>query len=153
MKQIATLLLTLAILPLTLRAAPPVDDPAAVTKAAYKTAMAHFGFDAEIIRHQKPYLAPDLYAALLKKANQPTPKGDAPDIEGDVILNAQDIPDKYLVGPATITGTHATVPVDLNWGTEKRHYLVHLAQQKPSAPWKITDIDYDKDGKLSDLLK
>ena len=151
MKHLAALLL-FAIIPLTLRAAPTdTTDPAAVTKAAYQTAMAHFGFDAEILRHQKPYLAPDLYAALQKKAHQPVAKGDAPDIEGDIILNAQDLPDKYQVGPATITGPQATVPVNLQWGTEKRHYLVHLTQL--SGTWKITNIDYGPEGKLSDLLK
>jgi len=149
MKRIASLLLAFALLPGLTRA--DTNEPAAVTKAAYQTALAHFGFSADILRHQKPYLAPDLYRALLKKANQPVPKGDAPDIEGDVILNAQDIPDKYEVGPATLSGPKAEVPVQLRWGTEKRHYVVHLTQIDHT--WKITDIDYGKDSKLSDLIK
>ena len=149
--KLAALLLALA-LTTTLRAASAdTTDPAAVTKAAYQTAMTHFGFSADLLRYQKPYLAPDLYAALLKKANQPTPKGDAPDIEGDVILNAQDLPDKYTVGPATITGAQATVPVTLQWGTETRRYLVYLTQLHTT--WKITNIDYGQDTKLTDLLK
>jgi hypothetical protein len=153
MKRLAALLLLLATTLPALRAETPVaTDPASVTKAAYATAMAHFGFTAETLRHEKPYLAADLYAALLKKANQPTPKGDAPDIEGDVILNSQDLPNKYSVDPATISGPRATVPVTLVWGTENRRYLVYLTQLK-SGSWKIADIDYGKDEKLSDLLK
>ena len=152
MKRIAALLFALVIALSALRADTSANDPAAVTKAAYQTAMVHFGFSADIIRYQKPYLASDLYAALLKKANQPVPKGDAPAIEGDVILNAQDLPDKYQVGPATITGTKATVPVTLQWGTETRRYLVSLTQLK-TGHWKITNIDYGQDSHLTDLLK
>jgi len=147
MRPIALLLLTGFMMLTALRA----DDPRAVTKAAYVTAMEHFGFSADTVRHEKPYLAPDLYVALMKKANQPVPKGDAPDIEGDVLFNAQDVPDEYGVWPASIQGSEAEVPVSLRWGKEKRRYTVHLAQI--NGAWKITDIDYGKDGKLSDLLK
>lgn len=146
----AALLLALALVP-TLRAAPGSGDPAAVTKAAFHTAMTHFGFTPETLKIEKPNFAPDLYAALLRKANQPVPKGDAPDIEGDVLLNSQDLPDKYEVGSASIDGLKAEVPVSLRWGAEKRHYIVRLFQTKVG--WKITDVDFGKDGKLTDLLR
>src|ERR1700743_2913500 len=128
MKRFTGLLLGLIVMLGNLRAETSADSPVAVTKAAYQTGIAHFGFSPEILRHQKPYLAPDVYAALMKKANQPVAKGDAPDIEGDVILNAQDKPDKYEVGHAYVEGIKGPVPVSLTWGSEKRRYLVHLAQ-------------------------
>jgi hypothetical protein len=147
MGRITGLLLALAITVSTVRA----DEPAAVTKTAYQTAMAHFGFTPDTVQRERPYLTPDLYAALIKKANQPVAKGDAPDIEGDVFLNAQDVPDKFEVGKASVDGLKADVPVSLRWGTEKRRYVVHLVQLKGG--WKIADVDYGKDGKLTDLLK
>ena len=152
MKRICGLLLVLAFSLSAARANILMDDPVEVTKAAYRTALTHFGFSPELLHRQKPYLAPDLYAALMKKANQPVAKGDAPDIEGDVIFNAQDVPTKYEVGQATFSGAKAEVPVSLVWGTDKRRYIVRLTKSGYGA-WQITDIDYGKDGKLSDLLK
>jgi hypothetical protein len=152
MRQIGTLLMVWALTLGAARANIMMEDPVEVTKAAYRTALAHFGFSPELLRPEKPYLAPDIYAALMKKANQPVAKGDAPDIEGDVIFNAQDVPDKYEVGHATISGTKAEVPVSLAWGSDKRRYIVRLSKSDYGA-WQITDIDYGKDGKLSGLLK
>jgi len=150
MKRIAAVLLGLAVMTWIVRA----DDPAAVTRAAYDMDMAHFGFDANTVLAEKTYLTPELYAKLMKKAKQPVAKGDAPDIEGDVLFNAQDVPDKYVVGYASgdyaSTGK-ASVPVQLRFGHEERLYHVHLVRLNGS--WRIADVDYGKDGKLSDLLK
>ena len=152
MKRIGTLLLVLSLSLGAVRANIMMEDPVEVTKAAYRTALAHFGFSPELLRYQKPYLDSDVYSELMKKANQPVAKGDAPDIEGDVFFNAQDVPDKYEVGHATISGAKAEVPVSLVWGNDKRRYVVHLVKAEYDT-WQITDIDYGKDGKLSDLLK
>ncbi len=151
MKRTTALLLAFALALGVVHAATGNGDPATVTNAAYQTALKHFGFSPKTLRPQLPYLSPDLYAALLKKANLPTPAGDAPDIEGEVLFNAQDVPTKWEVGTASVNGVTAVVPVSLSWDSEKRRYLVHLAQIKGN--WKITDIDYGKDGKLMDLLK
>lgn len=151
MKRIGAVLLGFMTMLCVVRAETGAGDPAAVTKAAYQADMKHFGFDADTLRTDKPYLTPDLYAKLSKKASQPVAKGDAPDIEGDVLFDAQDVPDKYEVGSASINGAKAKVPVSLRWGNEKRRYLVQLVQM--NGAWKISEIDYGKDGKLSDLLK
>jgi hypothetical protein len=137
----------------TARAAAETDSPVETVKAIYHTAYAHFGFDADIVKTYKPWLTPDLYSRLLKKANQPVAKGDAPDIEGDVIFDAQDVPNKYVVGKATTDSTKAKVDVSLTYSGEpdKRHFTVQL--QQIDGAWKVSDIDYGKDGKLSDLLK
>jgi hypothetical protein len=127
------------------------DDPAALVRALYKIDLKHFGFDKEILKIDRPYLAPDLYAGLLKQANKPVAPGDAPDIEEDVIFNAQELPTHYSVGKASIEGTSSRVGVDLEWDKEKLHYTVFLRQI--DGAWKVTEIDYGKDGKLTDLLK
>jgi hypothetical protein len=151
MKRIGGLLLAGVMMSWVVRAETVANDPVAVTKAAYQVDLAHFGFDANTVQADKPYLAPELYAALMKKAHQPVAKGDAPDIEGDVLFDAQDVPDKYEVGAASLRGIKAEVPVSLRYGTEKRHYMVRLVQI--NGAWKIADVYYGKDGKLSDLLK
>jgi hypothetical protein len=132
-------------------AADEAGGPAAVTKATYRTALDHFGFDPAAVKAQQDHLTLDLYGRLLKKANEPTSPGDAPDIDGDVFLDSQDVPTKWEVGEATVEGTKAKVKVTLEWDKEKRHYSVLLAQI--NGAWKIYDIVYDKDGTLTDLLK
>ena len=151
MKRLALALLLALASGAVLRAEADVDSPANVTKAAYHSAMVHFGFSPETLKFEKKWLAPDLYARLLKKANQPVPKGDAPDIEGDVILDCQDPPTSFAIGEATIDGARAQVGVTLNWPGEVRHCVVLLKQI--DGVWKTVDIDFAKDGRLTDLLK
>ena len=136
------------------RAASETDSPAAVVQALYHSALIHFGFTPDTIKSGRQWLAPELYSRLWKKVNEPTPKGDAPDIEGDVFLDCQDPPDKFVVGKASIDQTKAKVDVTLTWAGgsgEKRHYNVLLKQI--DGAWKVYDVDYGKDGKLTDLLK
>jgi hypothetical protein len=127
------------------------DSPATVSHALYRSALSHMGFTPETIKANRPWLTPELYSRLWTKVNQPTPKGDAPDIEGDVFLDCQDPPDKFEVGEASINQTMAKVDVTLIWPTEKRHYTVLLT--RISGAWKVYDVNYGKDGRLTDLLK
>jgi len=132
-------------------AASTPDDPATVTKALYQSALHHMGFTPDTVKVSRPWLTPDLYSRLWKKVNQPVPKGDAPDIEGDVFLDCQDPPDKFEVGHATIDQANAKVDVTLFWPKEKRHYIVLLKQL--SGAWKVCDVNYGSDGTLTALLK
>jgi hypothetical protein len=129
------------------------DDgsPTHVVQALYHNATIHFGFDPDIVKSAKPWLTPGLYARLWKKANEPVPKGDAPDIEGDVFMDAQDVPYSFKVDDSSIHDTKATVGVTLVYSSEKRRYTVLL--DKIDGAWKVSDVDYGQDGKLSDLLK
>jgi hypothetical protein len=134
-----------------LRAATPeADSPAAVVRAIYKSSLAHFGFSPESVKLTKPWVTPELYARMWKKVNEPTPKGDVPSIDGDLFLNAQDVPTKWEVGDASITATKAKVIVTLHWDNEKRQYTVFLKQV--DSAWKVYEVDFGKDGKLTDLL-
>ena len=154
MKRIALVLGLGVTLLFAARAEAAGDDPAQVTRRAYQTAMSHFGFSLDSIKVEKAFFTPGLYAAMLKKANAPVPKGDAPDIEGDLLLDCQDVPTKLHVGDATLTGDQARVPVTLAWDAEKRQYTVLL--KRLDGAWKIDNVDYGKDGKdgkLTDQLK
>jgi hypothetical protein len=148
---LAVLLVALALLTSPINAAPDNSDPTNVVQALYHNSMTHFGFDPDIVKSAKPWLTPGLYARLWKKANAPTPKGDAPDIEGDVFMDAQDAPYSFKVDDSSIHDTKATVGVTLVYSSEKRHYTVLL--DKIGGAWKVSDVDYGQDGKLSDLLK
>jgi Protein of unknown function (DUF3828) len=147
-----TALLITSLSVLRLAAAPEAGDPTKVVQDLYHSAQSHFGFSPDTVKADKPWLAPALYAKIWKKVNQPTPKGDAPDIEGDLFLDSQDGPTKFEVGNASIDKTKAKVSVTLIWPSETRHQTVLLEQI--DGAWKVTDVDYgDKEGKLTDLLK
>ncbi len=136
------------------RAVSETESPAAVVQALYHSASIHFGFTPDTVKSSRQWLTPELYSRLWKKVNEPTPKGDAPDIEGDVFLDCQEPPDKWVVDKASIDGTKAKVDVTLHWGGgsgEKRRYSALLKQV--DGAWKVYDIDYGKDGKLTDMLK
>ena len=137
---------------LRVSAAPDAGGPAQVVHDLYKSAQAHFGFSPDTVKAAKPWVAPELYAKMLKKVKQPVAKGDAPDIEGDLFLDSQEPPDKFEVGKAEFDGDKAHVAVTLVWPTEKRHQSVYL--EKIDGAWKVVDVNYGgTEGKLSDLLK
>ncbi len=148
--SLTVLLAAFAFLSLPAKAA-AADDPTATVRALYHYAQAHFGFDLDSLKGEKPWLAPAFYARLWKKANEPVAKGDAPDIEGDVFLNSQEPLDQVFVHKSEIHGETAKVIVDTILPGEKRHVTVLL--EKIEGAWKVTDVDYGPDGKLSDLLK
>ncbi len=95
-------------------------------------------------------MTPDLYARLWKKVNEPVPPGDAPDIDGDILLNCQDTPTRLIVGAATIDHDHATVKVRLYFDAEQREYRVSL--RPVHGAWKIENVNFGQDGNLTDQL-
>ena len=145
------LLLTIGLFSVS-NAAPAASSPAEVTNALYKVARKNFGFSVDSIKVEKPWLTPDLYSRMMKEANKPVAKGDAPDIEGDVFLNSQEDIDSFKVGKETIDQGTAKVEVTVTVGGEGRKYLVLLKQIEGA--WKVSDVNYGgKDGSLTDLLK
>ncbi len=139
-----------------LRAGNEKDSPRGVAYEIIHTAIDHFGFSLETLKFEKKWLVPDLYARLLKKANQPVPKGDAPDIEGDIFLDCQEPPKSFTVplnGDVILEAgmkVHSVL-VTLTWPDHRRNYRVLL--QQINGAWKVYDVDFGKDGLLTDLLK
>jgi hypothetical protein len=132
-------------------AAPEADRPVTVVQALYRISLDHFtGFTSDSVKLTKPWVAPELYARLWKKVNQPQPKNAAPDIEGDLFLDCQEPPTKFEVGKSSIQQTKAKVDVVLIWPGEKRIYTVLL--EHVDGGWKVYDVHYGKDGNLTDLL-
>lgn len=119
----------------------PAPDPAQTVQSFYAYHFKHdMGFGAPEIKARKAWLAPKLYALITKALNKPVPKGDAPDIDGDIFTDSQDTPNSFLVGKATLDKETAKVDVTFIWSGEKRHVTVILTQVEKA--WLIVDIDY-----------
>jgi hypothetical protein len=148
---IAALLLTSFSIP-RVDAATPTDSPGTVVQDLYRSSVDHFtGFSPDSVKLTKPWVTPKLYGRLLKKANEPQPKDTAPDIEGDLFLDSQEAPTRFEIGQCSVNQAKASVEVVLFWPHETRHYVVQLKQL--DGAWKVSDVNYGKDGKLTDLLQ
>ncbi|HWB61821.1 MAG TPA: DUF3828 domain-containing protein [Chthoniobacteraceae bacterium] len=127
-------------------------DPAQTVQAFYAYHFKHdMGFGAPEVKARKAWLAPKLYELLIKVLNKPVPKGDAPDIEGDVFTDSQDTPTSFKVGKAAVEKDTAKVDVTFVWSGEKRHVTVILAQIDKE--WRIVDIDYGAHRSLTKELQ
>jgi hypothetical protein len=148
-RVLAASLLLASFAPIPVEATPP-STPSGVVEIVYRTSLDHFGFDVENVKRLKPWIAPELYARMWKKVNEPTPPGDAPDIEGDLFLNCQDLPTRMTFGTASVDHDKASMEVHLFFDSEERTCSVKL--EELHGAWKIRDVDFGKDGKLTDLL-
>ncbi len=127
-------------------------DPALTVQLFYAYHLKHdMGFAAPEIKARKAWLSPKLYALIIKVLNKPVPKGDAPDIDGDIFTDSQDTPTSFQVGKATVEKETAKVDVTFIWSGEKRHVTVILSQVEKT--WLITDIDYGAHRSLTKELQ
>ncbi len=152
MERFRVLLLLFGMFGLPAGAAPPAEGPASVTQGLYEAAMKHPGFSEDSVKAYHPFVTPALFSRLWKEVTTPAPVGDAKDIEFDVITGGQDAPTGFEIGPMSIDQTQAKVDVTVIFSpTEKHGFTVNLT--KIDGTWKVYDIDYGTDGKLSKLLK
>lgn len=130
-------------------------DAAKAVQAFYDYHFKHsMAFDAAQIKARKAWLTPELYALITKVLNKPVPKGDAPDIEGDIFTDSQEVPTAFHVGKATVnnaTANVAKVEVTFTWSREKRHVTLLLTQVEHA--WLIQDIDYGDHRSLTKDLR
>jgi hypothetical protein len=127
-------------------------DPAQTVQSFYTYHFKHdMGFGAPEVKARKAWLAPKLYALIMKVLNKPVPKGDAPDIDGDIFTDSQDTPNSFQVGKATVDKETAKVDVTFIWSDEKRHVTVILSQIEKA--WLIVDIDYGAHRSLTKELQ
>lgn len=133
-------------------AAPPADGPATVTQGLYQAALKHPGFSPDSVRAYHPFLTRDLFDRLWKEVTSPVPTGDASSIDFDVITGGQDAPTNFEIGHMALDQNQAKVDVMVIFSpTEKHQFTVTLTKQ--DGTWKVYDIDYGSDGRLSKLLK
>jgi len=146
------ILLFIAGLSVSLKAGEPLKNtPESVTKALYHSAASDIGTSPKAIESQRKWLTADLYSRILRKLRQPTPAGDAPEIEGDLFLDAQEMPTKMEFGKTTQSQQTADVEVVLFWSSERRACTVKLKQI--DGIWRIDDVIYDKHRSLRKLVQ
>ena len=152
MKWFRIFLVLLASTGLPVGATPPADGPATVTQGLYQAAMKHPGFSPDSVKAYHPFVTRELFDQLWKEVTKPAPVGDAKDIEFDVITGGQDAPTSFEIGHLSMDPAQAKVDVTVIFSpTEKHTFTVNLT--KIEGTWKVYDIDYGTDGKLSKLLK
>jgi len=116
-------------------------DPVQTVQSFYDYHFKHdMGFGAPEVKARKAWLAPELYALIMKVIKKPVPKGDAPDIEGDIFTDSQEYPTSFHVGNAAVKKETARVEMTFNWSREKRHVTLILTRIEHE--WRIVDIDY-----------
>lgn len=127
-----------------------IPTPDAVVRELYKAHRDGRGhvFEKQGRKLQQRFFDAKL-AALLWKDLTETPEGELGHLDFDPLYNAQDTQIKnFRVGPATVKGNAATVPVTFVNFQEKVRIDFRLVLTKGA--WKISNIDY---GGGSDLLK
>ena len=116
-------------------------DPVQTVQSFYDYHFKHdMGFGEPEMKARKAWLSPELYALITKALKKPVPKGDAPDIEGDIFTDSQEYPTAFHVGKAIVKKETAKVEVTFSWSREKRQVTLILAQVEHL--WRIVDIDY-----------
>ena len=151
MKSFRVLLLLFGSIGLPAGATPPAEGPASVTQGLYQAAIKHPGFSEESVKAYHPFVTPELFSRLWKEVTKPAPVGDANDIQFDVITGGQDAPTSFEIGQMSIDQTQAKVDVTVIFSpTEKHRFTVFLT--KVDGSWKVDDIDYGPDGRLSKML-
>ena len=127
-------------------------DPVQTVQSFYDYHFKHdMGFGVPEMKARKAWLSPELYALIIKVLKKPVPKGDAPDIEGDIFTDSQEYPTAFHVGKVTVKKETAMVDVTFSWSREKRHVTLILTQVEHA--WRIGDIDYGDHRSLVKDLK
>lgn len=122
-------------------AAPVAAGPVEVVQDVYTQHFAHqqrWDLTAERARER---FAPALLALLDAddRAAAASP-GELVGLDFDPLTNAQEEADSWTAGAAKLTGTSATVPVELRTGAETTRITVRLVAR--GQRWQIADLDY-----------
>lgn len=122
------------------------DTPAAATRALLLTHLgAAGGLDASALERLRPHLDESLQAALQAWLEQPTPEDEAPALEGDPFLDAQEPPRQVRLGRTQRAGDRArqTVWLDFEDGQAGDHDPARAAGGAPPARWHSRSVQYE----------
>ena len=134
----------------------------AAAQAAESFYRYHFARDRGFVRanvvQRRRWLTPELYRLMLNElrreaAFRKAHPDEVPFMTGDPFTDAQEYPDTFAVGRATVRGNTATVPVTFGWRNvaEKRTLQVDLLRQ--GGRWLIHDVRREGDAGLLKLLR
>lgn len=122
----------------------------------------HFARDRGFVRanvvRRRRWLTPELYRLMLNEfrreaAFRRAHPDEVPFMTGDPFTNAQEYPDTFAVGRATVRDRRASVPVTFGWRgvAEKRTLQIDLVKQ--GGRWLIHDVRREGDAGLLKLLR
>jgi hypothetical protein len=140
----------------TLVRAPGALAPAGAAEAVVQQFLeAHYAgemaFLPDSVAAKRGFLSDALAQRIATYFAQPFPEDEPPPINGDPFTDSQDYPTRFVVGQATMASDgRAEVPVRLADAYVERRVIYVLA--KAASGWRIDDLRYEREGRLSDDL-
>ncbi|WP_395702182.1 hypothetical protein [Aquabacterium sp.] len=107
-------------------------------------------FNTASVNAKAARLTPDLQRRLLQQLARPVPADEVPDIDGDPFTNAQDLPTRFQLEPAQLSGTQAEVAV--RFSGHGMHERVRYVLQRVDGQWRVDDLRYADGSTLRQLL-
>lgn len=137
---------------LTLQRDADDGSPQAVATALLQQ---HFGddmgFTPASVEAKAAWLGAGLRQRLAAWWALPTAPDEVPAINGDPFTNSQEYPDAFELGPATLRGARAWLPV--RFAGEGRSWTVTLLMAREQGQWRVTDLRYADGTRLSQWLR
>jgi len=149
---LAVALLAVLLLPAVAVPQQPGPSADAVVRAFYTFHLTHnIGFTPAAVRRRAGWLSPGLLGHCRSYFARPTRPDEVPPIDGDPFTDSQDYPGAFQVGPATVAGDTARVPVTLVWADQARRSVTVLLVRVAGA-WRVDDVLSGAGPSLRELL-
>ncbi len=122
----------------------------------------HFARDRGFLRAnivaRRRWLSPELYRLMLNElrreaAFRKAHPDEVPFMTGDPFTDAQEYPDTFTVGRATVRGNRANVPVTFGWRDVAQKQTLQVELLKHGGRWLIHDVRREGSAGLLKLLR
>jgi hypothetical protein len=122
----------------------------------------HFARDRGFLRanvvQRRRWLSPELYRLMLNElrreaAFRKAHPDEVPFMTGDPFTDAQEYPDTFTVGRATVRGNRANVPVTFGWRDVAQKQTLQVELLKHGGRWLIHDVRREGSAGLLKLLR
>jgi hypothetical protein len=108
-------------------------------------------FTRSSVARKDEFLTRGLRRAIARYFAKDFPKDEPPPINGDPFTNTQEYPNRFALGPATIAGDAARLPVTFTGEGFKRIVVADLKRARQR--WLVNDLRYEDGVTLRDRLK
>jgi hypothetical protein len=134
----------------------------AAARAAESFYRYHFARDRGFVRanvvQRRRFLSPELYRLMLNElrreaAFRKAHPDEVPFMTGDPFTDAQEYPDTFTVGVATVSGNTARLPVTLGWRGVAQRQTLEVELLKVGGRWLIHDVRREGGAGLLKLLR
>lgn len=116
------------------------------------------GFTRANVVQRRRWLSPELYRLMLNElrreaAFRKAHPDEVPFMTGDPFTDAQEYPDNFTVGRATVRASTATVPVTFGWRDVAQKQTLQVELLKVGGRWLIHDVRREGSAGLLKLLR